>query len=70
MPSKGSQPEQTEAGERKGRDSGKSPEMEGQSESVALGDTERAHVMHVPWQAAATPGIWEKDGRITTDYVV
>lgn len=38
----------------------KSPEVEGQFKSPVLGDTERPHTMHMPWQAAATPGIWKK----------
>lgn len=38
----------------------KSPEVEELVKSTVLGDTERPHTMHMPWQAAATPGIWEK----------
>jgi len=60
LPSKESQPEWTEADERMGRDSEKSPEMEGQSESTVLGDSERPHTIHMPWQATAMPSIWEK----------
>lgn len=48
----------------------KSPEVEGQFKSPVLGDTERPHMMHMPWQAAATPGIWKKDAKITTDDIV